>query len=771
MAENAKVRVIINALTEAAEQNIEDVGDEISGLGDDAAIGQTAMDQLSDEFGEATGQSMILQKALSELEDDMDGVARSGLYAQTAMDQFNDELTETTRSSGIAAGSLTVLQGALSGSAVGSKALSFAFYASLIPALLTLATLIAPIVALLAALTGGALALAGAFGAIVGSGILAFGQKKAEQNKQELAQTERLIAQYESLQKQTGSLNNREQERLKQLRKKKKRLEDAQTATGALGMVMADLKDELVPLITEFGKEFVPLIEDALEAIPTLVRRMIDAVGGTEEFRDALRDFGTVLMEVLPALTGFMFDLARDALPVAREFFAFLQSEGPGAWDAMMESVSRLEPEWRDMLDAMIEMSPVLLEFGTNVGKVVLPALTALIRAATGFMDTVNNMPGIFRGITISALILGPVLLKLVSAFSSILTVITGSGILANLAGLITYFSSASTVTGALASAASWLSGALATLASSTAAVIAGAVALGAAIGLGALKILHMIGVMDWLGDKASALSDMLGPDMSAHFITLISIISFGVIPALALMGAAINELIEGDIDGAIEAVQEMAAIFDYSFAKTRDAVFEFLSDMANMFMAYLGNSIIPDLIFKGLDRIHAGFVDFFTRRIPKAAMSGLTWLIAIVESNLNRIYNTFASVFSAVNSIASSAVESLINSVISALNAFLNTLDGVANAVSDIPGVNAPDIGTLDRVAISDTVVNPKRRSTDVGAIQENRQEQIQQVVQGGINVNVDARGDVQDNPYQWSRTAAQQLQRETRQQYGSNQ
>lgn len=769
MAENANVRVIINALTEAAEQNIDDVGDEISGLGDDAAIGQTALDQLSDEFGEATAQSMILQKAMSSLEDDMDDVARTGLYAQTAMDQFNDELTETTTQSTMASGALTGLQSALSGSAVGSKALSFAFSASLIPALMTLATVIAPVVALLAALTAGAVALAGAFGAIVGSGILAFGQKKAEQNKQELAQTERLIAQYESMREQTGSLTAAQQDRLDQLREKKKRLEDSTTAMGALGNVMSDLKDELVPIISEFGEQFIPLIEDALDAIPTLVRRMVDAVGGTEEFREALRDFGAAMMEVLPALTGFMFDLARDALPLAREFFSFLQSEGPDAMEGMLRSVSELEPEWRNLLDALIEMAPVLLEFGTNVAKIVLPALTALIRAATGFMETVNNMPGTLRGITISAMLLGPVLLKLASALSSILTFFTGKGILANLARLITYFSSAGSVTGALSNAVGVLSGALSSLVGWLTGTIAGAATLGAIIGLIGVKLLQVTGIMDMVGDAGSALGEALGPDLTSHLLTFLSVITLGIFPALAALGAAINELVQGDIDGAKQAVLEVTDIFASAFSTSIDAVLSALSDFGDILTAFFFNTL-PSVVMGGLNAIWNGMVNFFTQRLPQLAIQGLGAFVALVEQQFNRVFNFVADIWNALIEYVAGATEKLINAGIDAINSFLSTLDDVGDKIGEIPGVSGVDVGTLDEVSVDRDIGQVDRRETDYGTLREQRTQQAQQVIQGGINVSVDARGDVQDNPYQWSRRAAQQLQRETRQQYGAS-
>lgn len=687
MAENANVRVVINALTEAAEQSIDDVGDEITGLSDDAAIGQTAVDQLSDEFGEATAQSMILQSALEELEDDMDGVAKSGLYAQTAMDQFNDELTETTTSSTVASGALSSLQASLAGSAAASTALSVAFKLSLIPAVMTLATLIAPLVALFATLTAGAFALAGALGAIVGSGILAFGQKKAKQNKKELAQTKRLIAQYESIKQQTGALTAQQKQRLEQLRKKKKRLEGTTTAMGALKNVMSNLKDELVPLISSFGEDFVPLIEDALNAVPTLVERMLDAVGGTEDFRKALRDFGAVAMTVIPALTGFMFDLARDALPVAREFFSFLLSEGPGAMNAMFASVKQLEPELRNLLDALIEFAPVLLEFGTTAAEVVLPALTDLIRASTTFMAAINGLPGGMSEAAAAGLILAPVLLKIVSVVSSLLTFFTGGGILAGLGTLGTYLAGLVPSAFQLGMAFQFVVEALSAGASAIAGSTTALAAVGAAVGLLGVKLLQITGIMDMVRNAGAKLGQMLGPKLTSHLLTFLSVASFGLFPLLAAIGAAINKLVQGDLKGAAKAFKQVMGIFTSAFQTTWNSIVAGLNDLKNKIV-----------------------------------------------------------------------------------NAFMNSLKKVANAADKLPGVDAPDISTMENVSVEQSRSHPRGQSTETRRTERGGSDGDKQVIQGGINVDVDARGDVQNNPYQWSRKAAQQLKRETRQKHGSN-
>lgn len=746
MPSDATVRVIVRALTEAAEQSIDDVGDEMRGLVDDAAVGQTGMDQLSDEFGEATAQSMILQRAMSSLDSEIGDVGNTALYAQTAMDQFSDEITETGTRAAATSGLLSGLTASMSGSAVASKALSLSFTLSLIPAIMTLATLLAPLVATITVLTGGALALAGAFGAIVGSGILAFGQKKADQNKRELQQTEAQIAQLERLQQQTGRLSASEQERLQQLRQKRDRLQESTTAMGALQRVMGDLMDELKPLIVQFGEQFVPLISDAVEAIPTLVENMFAAVGGTSSFKDALGDFGAALMEVLPALTGFMFALARDALPIAREFFGWLRDNAPGVWDAMMQSVTELEPELRNFLDALIDMGPALLEFGTTTAKVVLPALTALIRAATGFMQTVNDLPGWASQTVAGLLILAPAIIKVTSAFSGLLQFFTGGGILANLARLITYFSSASTVTGAFSNALAYLSGGLSTVAGSTAATMAGAAALGAAIGLVVVKILHMLGVMDMVASAGANLRDMLGGDTADAVLVLGTVLTGGLLPILAATGAAINELVQGDVQGAKEAFMEVARIFESAFANILGITMNVIGQLGGIIK------------------------NFFTKTLPSLVMSGIGWLVAQFKSGLNKVYNAFIGLWNGVMQVGENAMNGILSTIEEFVNDWIDHVNNLIDEANKVPGVNLGTLGDVSAGRVSADPLQFDRRETNAQNIRQQGQQGGGQTINGGVNVNVDARGGVQNNPYQWSRRAGQQVSRETRHMYGAN-
>lgn len=336
---------------------------------------------------EAAGESM------DEAASDAAGLSLALRGVRSTADEAGDEMLETAGKTATASAAISAAGGAAGSTNFSFMSLSTTTSLALIPSLVTLSTTLVPLVAAFTAAAAGAGALAGSFGALIGSGLLAWGEELAGQ------------------------------------------MQGVSSATEALSKIAGRLKQRLADVIAPLGESFVPLLEDASLMLPVVVEEMVRAVGGTEQFRDAMRDFGSVAARVLPAATGLMFDFAREALPVARDFFNFLLTDGKGAFDSIMASVRELAPEWNNLLDAVIEMSPVLLEFGTNVAEVVLPALTMLIETATDTMAIVNDLPGLLQDSAIAATILAPALVGVGSALSSVLSVLTGQGLVASIAG------------------------------------------------------------------------------------------------------------------------------------------------------------------------------------------------------------------------------------------------------------------------------------------------------------------------------------------------
>ena len=736
MASDANVRVLVSALTEAAEESLDDVGAELSGLAGEGHVAAEGLDAAAGEMGSATRTAAILQAALDELGDEAVGAGVKGEFLQNALDDVGDQATQAAVQSQTASASFSSLSLSASGASVSVGTLSSAFTLSLIPALLTAATVIAPMVVAFGALAAAAAALAGAFGLIIGSGILAWGDQMAQQNQEELAQTDRLISQYETMQDAQGALTAQQQDRLRQLREKKAELEDQTTATGALASVVGDLKGELQPLIVDFGREFIPLIKDAVDTIPDVVQEMLNAVGGTDEFRETLREFGQIAADVLPTLVGLMFDLARAALPVLRDLVSFLQDNGRAALEDMKASVTELKPELMDLLDALVAMAPTLLEFGTNVGNVLIPAITKLVRATDGFMETINDMDEGTRDIVISLLLVAPILVKL--------------------AGL------ASTVIGALTSLGSILT----TLGSIIAGSTAAAVAFGAAIGLIGVKILDMLGVFGAVSDAGEAMGDMLGEDLVDSILVLLSVLTLGLFPLLAAVGAAIVELVRGDISGAADAFNEVMGVFGDAFGNVGDMIMDGLEALGGAFVDIFTS--IKEFVFTWIQDLATTFVSFFVQTLPSLVVDGLVMLAAGAELVLNTLLNLFGETFNGIIQLVSDAMQASIDGLVTMINEFLKGIDKVGDAVSEVTGRDIGDIGTLDSVNVSDVADEflTQQRTTDYGSLRERNRERASGVQQqiNETEVNVDVGGDLQSDPYGFSRDVANQVNREQR-------
>lgn len=767
MAESTDVRIVISAVTEAAEKAIDEVGDELTGIADDAAIGQTALDQLSDELSETAGAAEVTQVALDELQDDERDATVATQLLKSAQEDLGDELEENTAKAGAAAGAFSALSLSSAGASINFGILSTATTLSLIPALLTLATILAPLVVVLGALAAGAAALAGAFGLIIGTGILAFGQQRAQQNKERLNQVNSQVEALERLKQSEAGLTAVQQDRLDRLKEEQTELKDATTATGALGQVMGELKEEITPLLVDFGEAFIPLIKDAVDAIPTLVENMLDAVGGTEEFRDALGDFGAIAMDALPALVGLMFDLARIALPVLRDLVTFLQNNGNGALREMEEAVGELEPELSDLLDALIEAGPVVLEFGTNVAEVVIPVLADAVRLVTAFMDAINRLPEPLQNAAIGFL----VALPLIAKFSGLLGALIPSAYSLGVAfGLLE--AAVAAVTGTLAG------------------IAAVGVAVGTALGLIGVKLLDMLGFFGAVGDAGQAFGKLLGDDLTDAFLTLISVISLGIIPLLAGLGGVILGLVRGDLDAAVDNFNEIMGKFGGAIKRTLTGIITFIGKWAISFSIAVTKAFLDVVVMASVWGTQL-IVDFANAII---GFDWVSWSTNLIEDLGEGIANLIDAAYDwgvqMGQAIADGIASAPGNIIEGAGEAAAGVVDGTAgfvgNNTPDVPGLQVgglveetglvnlhageyvvpADGGLEDSAAAVDSGADPSQ--SDGRGQEPVMQKTRQTVVQGGLNVNVDA-GEFGRNPRQDSRTFADQLRRELRNQNGS--
>jgi hypothetical protein len=303
-----------------------------------------------------SGSSGDAKAAIASVRTSLGSLTREANDAQDSLEEMNDEATDsTTRLSALAATagasalSVSGLTSATTG-ATGSLTALAVSTGTVTAALVGLSAVAAPLVATLGTAAAAAGGLATAFGAVVGSGLLAFGKQQAET------------------------------------------MEDASTATEALAQTAADLKAEIAPLVVELGESFVPLIEDAVDAIPTLAEDIIEALGPLDEFASTLADFGELAMDAIPAVVEAFVDLGRRALPFLEDLVGALEDDAAGAFEAMVDVTEVVGDDLLAIADAAGDLIPELTELGTAIIEGVAPGVEELIDGFGGLLDHINEL-------------------------------------------------------------------------------------------------------------------------------------------------------------------------------------------------------------------------------------------------------------------------------------------------------------------------------------------------------------------------------------------
>lgn len=300
------------------------------------------------------GDSSTAKAAIASVRSSLSGLERSANSASDSVEELGDnvsgtgaKLTGLAATAGVSATALTGVSLAGTGASASMAALSSSL-AAVTVGLSTIATLAAPLVATLGTVAAAAGGLATSFGAVVGSGLLAFGRQQAAV------------------------------------------MEDAETATEALAQVVNGLKAEIRPLVTELGEAFVPLIESAVEEIPTLAENVIAALGPLDEFASLLSDLGDAAMVAIPEAVEALVDLGRRALPFMRELIAVVGGNLESVFNGMTRATEQVGNELLQIASAAAGLIPELTKTGSIIIEAVTPAIVALIDTARNLFQQFN---------------------------------------------------------------------------------------------------------------------------------------------------------------------------------------------------------------------------------------------------------------------------------------------------------------------------------------------------------------------------------------------
>lgn len=740
VGELAAAMLSLREATDEAEDELEDAaadavtsaqafgvtGEQAQDLALSLAGLQSAGDEAGDELNDAGTSAFLAGRAFGTADGPARGLALALYALQSGADEASDELNQATLSATGATGAFGALTTSVGGLNVGFRGLSAATLTVLIPALLALLTTLIPIAATLAGAAAAATGLAGAFGAVIGTGILAYGDQLADQNKERLNQINDEISALQELKRQRsdltdaeraelkaaqntvdalqqkrdttgdltaaersrlaqaqdtvdtlneqreteGALTDDEQKRLETLKAKREELKEQTSVTGALAGEMAELKEEIAPLLIQFGQQFIPLIAGAVDALPELVKNVLDAVGGMGAFKAALGDAGQAAMTAIPNLVGGLMNLARDALPALQNFAGWLSENGGSMFDAIMDTTSEMVPVFLDFFDAVVASLPGLNKLGSFILKGLLPALGDLLRVTGRFLEGVN-----FQRLAEQMTLSDRAARALSAGVDSLVR-----GIIAILPILRELFNGL---------------------------MERGVPAFGAAINL--------------VGKLAQAFGSLPLWAQEAALIAVLAVIGALGGPLTALAAAVgIVALAWDDFSAGIDAaVAAGNAFIDWAQSGLKSTI----------------NGIAGWVTSTYAD-IASATSDFFFDTLPAAIVDALAILATTFEGWGVRLQNIFATIWNAILNVGTSALQGLINLVINGLNSLLETIDGVSDAVSEIPGVDAPDVDTLEQVSLETSDFEAERQSFDRQAARRRNEAAAREVV-------LDVRGD----------------------------
>lgn len=368
---------------------------------------------ISDLSFDISASSKDAEKSINEVQDGLNEVVGSAVAAGEAVDEYADEASEASVDSlklaagagraeeavdevGDSAMSSSVRLGAfttsMNGAALASAAASTAMTVSLIPSILSLAAILGPLVVTAGALATALGGIGIAAGAIVFSGLIAQG--------------------------------------------------------GELEDTLESVQKELKGIISEFGQQFVPLIDDAIKALPVLLRRVLDSINGLDQFTNALRDLGGFAMDAIPAVVDVMTQIGVEALPELRKMASFITSKMGPTFRFLKGVVKETYPEFKNFTLAMLAVMPPFIKFGVTVTNVVVPALTALVLGIREVLQFVNSLPTGIKEIVTALTVLAPIIF----------------GVTAKVAGLSAALGGFSTALGLLTGPIGWVITAIAAL-------------------------------------------------------------------------------------------------------------------------------------------------------------------------------------------------------------------------------------------------------------------------------------------------------------------
>lgn len=264
---------------------------------------------------------------------------------------------------------------------------------------------------------------------------------------------------------------------------------------------------------------------------------------------------------------------------------------GSLTWTAKVENAGRAQSKANDVADSMEEADEKANGLNTSLGETG-SKLKGGAKKSKRMSTRMTSLTGVLGLVTSALFFLGGTFASVITYFSSASTV-TGAlvGGLKVLAGWITglwatiggFSGIVATLTGWFWSAVGAVQGFIAWLGAGSAGALAMAAAIGAAIGMFVVWILHITGVMDWVGRLGAMVGTQLPGWVADGLLVIIGIFAGW----LAVLGGFINGFIEGTMKGGfVNGIKEGLAragevldVFAGAFDRTLGRITGFATD------------------------------------------------------------------------------------------------------------------------------------------------------------------------------------------------
>lgn len=358
---DASVKVVVDAATEKAEENLEQTGDKIQQLGSKSRVSARGVASLVSEVRQLVTSGKLASKAINSLGSAARETARQAATLIAALrrignaarssvpginsltrnvDELGDQSVQTAGQLGVLRSAMFTLADATDANVIGLSKLSGAMV-TLGPFIAGLVAALVPLVGVLGTVSAALAGVALGMGAIVGAGVVAEMQKIKAAMKSMLKETRKIVA--------------------------------------------------------AWGQQFVPLIMDAINAFPTLVKRILNAIVGIDKFVKALRDLGQAAMTIIPAVVHEITRLGAMAIPILRDLAGWMMKAIPKAFKASLRVTKMLGSEFIALGKAAVGLVQQLFRVGTVVLKTLLPAITSLIRLVNQLFRLFTSPPKQFE--------------------------------------------------------------------------------------------------------------------------------------------------------------------------------------------------------------------------------------------------------------------------------------------------------------------------------------------------------------------------------------